>query len=277
MAKVQWRIIKICLAAAAVFLLLGLICEHVLWSKVLVNHKARTNTQCTTDQRVFDEAGKLTEEEKKKLESEIAEDEQKAGADMVLLIVDDASLSGYDVLRDYAQNVYLDHHFGWNEADGDGMLYVDNWATGETWMAVRGSCEKKIGTRTQQYIMKGCNKYVNSDPYKGYSTLMKLFTLKMVSLNLFRLNIPWWICLAIALVIMLISGWMQYSSHTASDTTVMSTYVAEGGMREIAREDIFLSKNVIRTEIKQEDDRHGGGSDWDIGGTGGFGGSGGFH
>ena len=144
-------------------------------------------------------------------------------------------------------------------------------------MAVRGSCEKKIGTRTQQYIIKSCNKYVNSNPYKGYSTLVSLFTLKMVSLNLFRLNIPWWVCLAIALVIMLISGWIQYSSHTASDTTAMSTYVPEGGVREIDREDIFLSKNVIRTEIKHDDDRHRGGGGFDIGGTGGFGGSGGFH
>ncbi len=276
MAGKQWKVIKICLAAAAVFLLLGLLCEHILWSKVLVNHTDRANTSCQTDQRVFDDADKLTDEEELKLEAEIAEDEQKAGADMVLLILDDPSLSGYDLLRDYAQQVYMDYDFGWNEAGGDGMIYVDNWATGQTWMAVRGSCEDKIGERTQQYIMKRCNKYVNSNPYKGYSTLMRLFTLKMVSLNLFRLNVPWWVCLLIALVIMLSFGFVQYSNHKASDTTDMDTYVREGGVTEIDREDIFLRKNVIRTKIEKDDKRNGGGG-WDIGGTGGFGGSGGSH
>ena len=97
----------------------------------------RTNTECTTTQRVFDYADVLTDREEKKLESLIAKREKQTGCDIVLVTLYE-SLEEYareiepDVphnqfVRIFAEEFYEENQFGYDKSNGDGVLLVDNW------------------------------------------------------------------------------------------------------------------------------------------------------
>ena len=69
----------------------------------------------------------MTDKQKKDLEALIAEKEQLIGCDIVILTINEPGLDSYDEIRDYAQTYYEDNKFGWNKANGDGIIYVDDW------------------------------------------------------------------------------------------------------------------------------------------------------
>ena len=124
-----WRRILIGIVILAA--IIGIVAK-LLEPEEYTNTKPRQNTECTITQRVLDEAGKMTDKQKKDLEALIAEKEQLIGCDIVILTVNEPGLDSYDEIRDYAQAYYEDNKLGWNKANGDGIIYVDDWATGYT-------------------------------------------------------------------------------------------------------------------------------------------------
>lgn len=114
---------------------------------VYTNTEPRSNTECTLTQRVFDDADVLTDEEEAKLEKLIAEKEKLIGGDIVLMTTNDASLNTMEKLRDYAQNYYKENKIGWDKPIGSGAIYVDDWETGHTWLATRGTVKDKLSKR----------------------------------------------------------------------------------------------------------------------------------
>ena len=126
-----WRRILIGIVILAA--IIGIVAK-LLEPEEYTNTKPRQNTECTITQRVLDEAGKMTDKQKKDLEALIAEKEQLIGCDIVILTINEPGLDSYDEIRDYAQAYYEDNKFGWNKTNGDGIIYVDDWATGYTWM-----------------------------------------------------------------------------------------------------------------------------------------------
>ena len=125
-----WRRILIGIVILAA--IIGIVAK-LLEPEEYTNTKPRQNTECTITQRVLDEAGKMTDKQKKDLEALIAEKEQLIGCDIVILTINEPGLDSYDEIRDYAQTYYEDNKFGWNKTNGDGIIYVDDWATGYTW------------------------------------------------------------------------------------------------------------------------------------------------
>ena len=101
------------------------------------------NTECTITQRVLDEAGKMTDKQKKDLEALIAEKEQLIGCDIVILTVNEPGLDSYDESEDYAQAYYEDNKFGWNKANGDGIIYVDELGNGIHLDVYNWSCKNE--------------------------------------------------------------------------------------------------------------------------------------
>lgn len=152
-----WRRILIGIVILAA--IIGIVAK-LLEPEEYTNTKPRQNTECTITQRVLDEAGKMTDKQKKDLEALIAEKEQLIGCDIVILTVNEPGLDSYDEIRDYAQAYYEDNKFGWNKANGDGIIYVDDWATGYTWMCTTGLAKTRLDDTDTEQIVDSANEIV---------------------------------------------------------------------------------------------------------------------
>lgn len=255
---------------------LGLFFKYGVFQGMMASKESRTNTQCLTEKRIFDEANVLTDAQEEKLFHLLSEKEEIIGADIVLLTIREPDIDDYYSIRDYAQNYYEENKFGWNQPNGDGMIYVDNWATGYCWLCTTGKVTKKLDNDTIQFIINQTNETVNEDPYGAYGTMIETAALEMQNLNLFHFRIGNIWLLLIALVAAAIFAACNLMGNKGKMTTGRSTYVPEGGVKINQRQDIFLRSHVTRRKIESDHDSggQGGGS---IGGTGGHGGGGGRH
>ena len=268
---------KFVLVMVTLSLLLGLGgagLKYGVFQGIMASKEERTNTQCTTTQRVFDEAKVLNAQQEKDLQALIAKKEKITGADMVLLTIREPSLDDYTEIRDFAQKYYEENQFGWDKPNGDGIIYVDNWATGYCWMCTTGKAKEKLDDRTVKYIIDRTNETVNSTPYKAYKTMMEETAAEMQNLHLFHFHVKTWWLLAGALVLTAVFAGVNLMKNKGEVTTNQYTYVPKRGMKVNRKQDIFLRSHVTRTRIERNHDAGGGG---EIGGSDGHGGAGGRH
>ena len=69
----------------------------------------RTNTQCKTEERVFDYADVLTDAEEDALRQMIAEKQDEIGCDIVLVTISDPDYAGDNAMMNYADDFYDDN------------------------------------------------------------------------------------------------------------------------------------------------------------------------
>ena len=257
---------------------LGLFLKYGVFQGMMASKEARTNTQCLTEERIFDEANVLTDAQEADLLQLLLKKEEMIGADIVLLTIREPEIDDYYAIRDYAQSYYEEYKFGWNHPNGDGMIYVDNWATGYCWLCTTGKVTEKLDDRTIQFIIDRTNETVNEDPYGAYATMIETAAAEMQNLNLFHFRIGNIWLLLIALVAAGIFAACNLIGNKGKATTGRSTYVPEGGVKINQRQDIFLRSHVTRQKIETDHDSGGpGGGGGSIGGSNGHGGGGGRH
>ena len=82
--------VKKFIVAMLVVLGLGIVffIGYFVKSNANLKHDARNNTECKTNERVFDYADKLSDSEEETLRGEIAELEDKVGMDFVVVTMD---------------------------------------------------------------------------------------------------------------------------------------------------------------------------------------------
>ena len=73
------------------------------------------------DEKIFDEAGLLTDQEEEKLQAELVKAADRVSLDVVIVTIDDAE--GKDV-KSYADDYYDAHHFGYEKENGSGILIL---------------------------------------------------------------------------------------------------------------------------------------------------------
>ena len=76
-----------------------------------------------TDERIFDEADILTETEEKSLKEYMNKVSKEKQVDIVIVTTNDAE--GKQP-REYAEDFYKSHDFGYEDSDGTGLLYLIN-------------------------------------------------------------------------------------------------------------------------------------------------------
>lgn len=235
----------------------------------------RTNTECLTQERVFDMADKLTDSEEEKLRKLIAETEQKIGVDIVLVTLNDASLNTDHKMMEYADYFCIDHKFGYNKAVGDAVIYVDNWHNGYVWMCTSGKAQARYSSSMIDRVIDKACAVVNSNPYKGYERYVNQVGSDMSSkLGLGNVITPMAVFL-IAFFVALIYLIVNLSGRKGKKTTTPETYVAANGQPALHNaQDIFVTKHVTRRRI--ESSSGGGGGSHSTGGHS-FGGGGGRH
>lgn len=277
-----------------IYLVLGIVIVLYLFllgsHAVLANMSAydRTNTECTIQERVFDQADVLTDQEEEKLRSLIAKRERQTGCDIVLITLDEPlaeyalSIDPYtpsaEYVRVYAEQFYEENNMGYDKPNGDGVVLVDNWSREDdgmihTWFCTTGKVKDAYSDEDINHILDNVYRDVETNPYRAYKTYVNDFYHDMLGMRAFDLYVPGgmpWVVGLIALVVFLIVNWR---SKRGDKTVTASTYVAGHKPEFPVRQDRFLHKRVTSHKIQTSSSSGGGSS----GGGGRSGGGGGSH
>ena len=101
MNKTYRNIIVGVLVAGLILGGLGLFLKYGVFQGMMTSKQARTNTQCLTQERIFDEANVLTDAQKESLFELLSEKEQMTGMDIVLLTIREPDINDYYEMLDY--------------------------------------------------------------------------------------------------------------------------------------------------------------------------------
>lgn len=236
------------------FVLLGIL--FVVWiGKITVESLTRNvgrRNDLAPQERVFDYADVLTDEEEQRLRAYIAECEKKAKVDIVIVTaVEDVEARGYweYSMMDIADEFYDDNNFGYDEPRGDGVLLLDNWYQDQegSWLSTCGSAINKIGDYGVDEILDEVYYYVERDPYKAYHTYVGMVTKMMMKSSI---QIPILLVILAPVVVAVIYAFANMSQKKAKDTTSAKTYVAGGKTLMNVQRDDFLRKNVTRRQVQ---------------------------
>ena len=258
------------------------------WGIARMFRYERTNQACTTKERVFDYGDVLTDQEEDKLRRLIAKREQQTGCDIILITLQE-SLKEYareiepsvrydEFVRVYAEQFYEEHQFGYDRANGDGILLVDNWYREDdgriyTWLCTTGRVQDKYSDVAVNHILDNVYRYVEHDPYRAYKTYVNDFYHDMLGIQVFQIYVPGGVPWIIGLVSAAIFVICNRRSKKGNKTTTAVTYVAGMEPHFRVKEDRFLRKTVVTRKIQTNSGGGGGRS----GGGGGRSHGGGGH
>ncbi|MBE5871831.1 MAG: TPM domain-containing protein [Lachnospiraceae bacterium] len=231
----------------------------------------RTNTECLTEERVFDEADRLTDAEEMSLREMIARKEQQIGCDIIFMTCN--GHEGY--IRDFADDFYDNNKFGYDAPWGDGALFVADFETGDAWFCTTGRVETRYSTSmidsmvelvcddlrgdTCRAAMNYVDRLVRDMEHKSGDGILEI--LKPLHVVIFSL---------IVTVLFLL---IQLAVNIGKKTTTANTYVVGGHPNLRHKADTFLSKHT--TSRKIESSSSGGGGHHISGGGHSHGGGGG--
>lgn len=224
---------------------------------------ARAN-HAAPEERVYDYADVLTEQEEEQLRRYIAQVEARRQIDIVLVTVrypvegrEAQSQSGLDStdweqnMRDIADDFWDEHQFGYNKGfEGDGALLLDNWYPGQSGghLSTSGRVEWAFGDSEIDRVFDAMEGEYEKSPYQAYRTYVRM----MDRLTGSALSLPfsWWLVIVVPVIVVLCYAAGGASQTKAQNTVAVNAYV-EGGMPVLNRkEDVFLRKNVTSRKIE---------------------------
>lgn len=270
------QIFKIPLIIFAVFFVVGIICKITTDNRPKVEF-VRNNTQCTTKERVFDYADKLTDEEEKALKVKIKEAEQLCGIDIVVVTLDETledyaksyeSIIGYVEPYEYtmvfADNFYDENMFGFDKPHGDGIIFVDNWYRESdggvySWLSTSGKAIEELTTDNVEFILDMALDYVEDDPAYAYTYLVELVADYMDPTSTLGSELGGGISVLIGLVAGLIFFLVNRGGKKGKKTVESKTYVKSEKANILERQDVFITKTVTRRKIETQSSSGGGG------------------
>lgn len=260
-----------------------------------IRYGSRRNTECDTTERVFDYADVLSDKEEEKLRSLIAKRERQCGCDIVLVTLDrslkdeareiDPYVDYEEFVRIYAEQFYEEHNFGYDRANGDGTILVDNWYREDdgniyTWLTTTGRAYDKMSDYDVDYVLDDVYRYIERNPYRAYKTYVNGVYRQMTGSGLFRLRVPGWIPWLAGIIAALGFLLFNWNSKKGASTVTAFTYVAGKQAQFPVRQDRFLRKSVTQHTIQTSSSGGSGGGHSSGGGGGhssGSHGGGGHH
>ena len=233
-----------------------------------LKHDARSNTECRTDQRVFDYADKLTGNEEQSLEKKIAKWEDKTGMDIVVMTIDNAqaqSMFGtymddtyyeeFEAIKTVAKSFSEQERFGWenweynpqsNRSTSDGYVPSDsiiiaaNYEAGDVWMSTTGTrVRARISDSKASSLTEKGGKYLREDAEKGFATMIQGAVQCMKSSSGGGLKIPPFYIVILVLICGAIFFITNMSKKAGETTTNLNSYVY-GNALVLDRWDIFV-------------------------------------
>lgn len=222
----------------------------ILWSVAKITDKfsyssERKNSESISEERVFDYADVLTDEEENKLRKLIKESEEKIEGDIIIVTIRDTIED--KELMPYADDFYDQGKYGWNMPYGDGVLYLDNWENGYVWLSTSGKFINEYSSvKIDSLIEKTCE-HINEDPYLGYETFVKELVWNSNKGTIVFL-VASLIIAAIAAITFVIVNVLNRGNEVEP---TKSTYVKNGNVDIKYRTDTFINKNVTSRTIQK--------------------------
>ena len=240
----------------------------------------RTNTQCKTEERVFDYADVLTDAEEDALRQMIAEKQDEIGCDIVLVTISDPDYAGDNAMMNYADDFYDDNMFGYDEPWGDGALYLDNFlgiGNSYSWFSTCGRVENRYSSSMIYDLIDDICYNVNRDPFGSYQLYINSLANTMSSNSSLDVEIPTFAIWGVAALITLIYILVCINRNVGRKTTYANTYVAGGHAQFPDQRDVFISKHTTSRKIQTNSGGGGGGGQHISSGGFSHGGGGGRH
>lgn len=265
--------------------ILAVCCLALGMVKKLQVRDTRTNHEAP-EERVYDYADVLTDEEEEKLRRHIAKTEAKLKIDIVLVTID-YSVEGSEAMakyglrhtdwegnmQDIADDFFDEKGFGYNKSyEGDGVLLLHNWypgQNGET-LSTSGSVEWAFGYPEIDAVFDAVDRYYERDPYRAYKAYVEEMDRQMG--HSLSLPFSWGAVIVLPIVIAFIYAVSNSSQKKAEKTVAVNAYVAGGKPELKGKSDELLRKSVATRKIETSSGGHSGGSR-----SGGSSGGGGHH
>lgn len=240
------------------FLILGIALVFFIVSAVKKADVGRTNDQAPNE-RVYDYAEVLTHEEEELLRAYIAECQDKARMDIIVVTIkEDVQSQGYweTVMNGKADDFYDYNSYGYNKVYGDGILLLDNYYEGQmgTVTSTCGAVYEAFGDYENDLILDAVYRYIETDPYEAYRAFVSESTSLMrqhrhpISGNFIFVVLA----LVIPPIVAAIFAVVKMNPRKAKDTTKPNTYVQGGQGRMNVSTDNFIRNNVVKVRIQTE-------------------------
>lgn len=217
------------------------------------------------EERVFDYADVLTDEEEEMLREHIAKKEKKYKIDLVLVTINEEIESqGYwdTVMMNKADDFYDENNYGFNKVHGDGALLLDNWYEDEngsqkgSWLSTCGIVESRFGYDEIDKVLDVVYRKVEKNPYEAYKAYVdKTCELTTGGGTL----IPWIAIFLVSTVVAAIYAAVHLVQKPAKDTAAPNQYIAGGRPIVKSERDTFMHKNVTKRVISTSSGGSGGG------------------
>ena len=269
------EIFKIPLIIFTVFLVVGIACKIITNNRPKVEF-VRNNTECKIEERVFDYADKMTDEEEAALRGTIREAELRCGLDIIVLTLDETledyaksyeSVIGYvepyQYTMVYADNFYDEYAFGFDKPHGDGVILVDNWYRESdggvySWMSTSGRAEDDFEQDDIDYVLDMCLDYVEDDPAYAYTYFVELVADHMDPNYSLAKDMGMFSAI-IGLIVGVIFFFINRGGKIGNKTVESKAYVKKQNTKVLERQDIFITKTMTRKKIETQNNKSGGG------------------
>ena len=181
-------------------------------------------------------------------------------------------------VRVYAEQFYEENNFGYDKANGDGVLLIDNWYREDdgriyTWLCTTGKVKEAYDAEGIDHLLDNVYLFVEDNPYRAYKTYVNDFYHDMRGMMAGDMYLPGYFSWLVGLLAALIFVAVNWRSRKGEKTTTATTYVAGGSPTFKVRQDRFLRKSVVTHKIQTNNSSHGGGGGHSSGGHSGGGGS----
>lgn len=225
---------------------------------------SRGNNQAP-EERVYDEADVLTEEEEQKLRKYIATCERTHHIDIVIWTMnhDMESLGDWDtVMTNTADDLYDVNNYGYDRVHGDGVLLLDNWYEDENGsqkgsaLSTCGRMVRLIDDYEREWVLDEIDYRVDTNPYAAYKAYIDAVC-ELAEEGYGSVEIPMPLICFAPIIIAVGYALFHLKQSPAKDTVAPNAYVAGGNPVMQACSDDFIRKNVVSRRIESNS---GGGS-----------------
>lgn len=206
------------------------------------------------DERVWDYADVLTDDEEDDLRDYIAGKEAEIQADIVLVTINEP-MESYGsrwetAMMNYADDFYDNNDYGYDEVHGNGVLLLDNYYEGQagSWLSTCGNVYEKFGDYEINKVLDAVYYGLDDGAYEAYKAYIDTTCAQMEGISGFFLLIGVLLIPIVVAVIFVISHLRQ---KKAVDTTNATTYVPGGTPVMNEMRDDFIRKNVVRKHIER--------------------------
>lgn len=230
----------------------------------------RTNLEAP-EERVYDYADVLTQEQEELLREKIAKAEEKLHIDIVLVTIDQ-SVEGAEAreqygyrytswesnMQDLADDFWDENKYGYNVSfEGDGVLLLHNWYTGQNGehLSTSGKVEEAFGVDEIDEVLCAVDEYYDTDPYRAYCAYIDAVDSLLTPSGF----LPWFLVWLIPIPVAGIYAACHKSQKKAANTVAVNAYVADGKPVLHNTTDQFLRKNVTHRVIESSSGSSGSG------------------